>query len=71
MRDTKHRAASAEAEIIDIAKRAKETIGKIGSRSLLLEAALRVIMNHNLLDEFSQEVNRPTIAQAVPNGESK
>lgn len=68
MRDTKYRAAAAEAEIHDIAKRAKDAIGKMESRSLLLEAAMRVIMKRGLLDEFSQELNKPT-AQDGPQTE--
>lgn len=60
MRDTKYRAASAEAEIRDIAKQAKEAVSKMESRSLLLEAAMRIIMKHGLLDEFSRELNHPS-----------
>lgn len=58
MKDAKYRAASAEAQVIDIAKQAKDAISKMESRSLLLEAAMRVLMKHNLLDEFSRELNQ-------------
>lgn len=60
MRDAKYRAASAEAEVHALAKQAKEAISKMESRSLLLEAAMRVLIKHGLLDEFSQELNHPS-----------
>jgi hypothetical protein len=68
MRDAKYRAAAAEAEIHDIARRAKEAIGKMESRSVLLEAAMRVIMKRGLLNEFSQELNHPSITSPDTNG---
>lgn len=63
------RAAAAEAEIRELARLAKEGLSKMESRSLLIEAALRVIMKHGLLNEFSQEMNHPPAAASVPNGE--
>lgn len=70
MRDAKYRAASAEAAVLDIAKQAKEAVSKMESRSLLIEAAMRVIMKHGLLNEFSQELNRPPVeAPAASNGD--
>lgn len=59
MRDAKYRAASAEAAVLDIAKQAKEAVSKLESRSLLLEAAMRVIMKYDLLNDFSHELNNP------------
>lgn len=63
MRGEKYRAASAEAEIHEIARITKIAIQRIESRCLLLDAAMRVIMKHDLLSEFSHELNNPPASQ--------
>lgn len=65
MRDAKYRAASAEAEVIKIADEAKAGIKQMTSTVVSLEAALRVLMNHNLLGEFSEQLKKLTMT----NGE--
>ena len=49
------RALSAEHYVKELYASASRHIGHLGSRSLLLEAALRVIMRHDLLAEFTVE----------------
>jgi hypothetical protein len=60
MRDSRVRAETAEAEIRRIAKEAMDAVSSMAARSIVVEAALRVIMKHGLLDEFSHEINHPS-----------
>lgn len=68
-----NRADAAEAEIRSIAKEAKAGVAQLSARCSLLEAAMRVIMKHDLLSEFSHELNHPPAAEApaIANGEQK
>lgn len=55
MRDAVSRAYSAEANVNSIAKEAKRYIGMMGARCILLEAAMAVIVKHDLMDDFVNE----------------
>lgn len=44
------------AEVYAVAEEAKKAIGKIGARSALLEAAMRVIIKHNLIDDLVEQM---------------
>ena len=50
-----YRAASAENEIRKTAEETRKQIAKLGSNQTLLEAALKVLMKHKLLEEFAHE----------------
>lgn len=51
--------AEAQSEFRMLSHKVDAALGKLSSRSALLEAAMRVIMKHNLLDDFSTEFNHP------------
>lgn len=71
MRRALERASAAEAEIRELARLAKDGLSKMAARCALLDAAMRVIMKHDLLNEFSHELNHPPVAEAseVSNGQ--
>jgi hypothetical protein len=56
----KERAIRAEGRVMLLAAQAKDAIGQLSARCSLFEAAMRVLLRHDLLREFSQEVNNPS-----------
>lgn len=68
------RAHLAEESIREIAAQAKINVAKLGAHSVLLEAAMHLIVKHDLLSEFAQEVGRrpekedaPSASEAKPD----
>lgn len=56
---TEGRALALEAELRKIASEARKDLATLGSHSLLIETALRVLMKHDLLMEFAAEMQKP------------
>jgi hypothetical protein len=52
------RAEKLEADLLAIGQEAKTAVTRVVAHSVLVEAALAVLMKHDLLNEFSGEVAR-------------
>lgn len=53
------RSREAESDIRNIALETRRQVAQLGSRSFLLEAALRVLLKHGLMSEFAAQASHP------------